>query len=127
MKTLLFIHANNCDVQIVEIICNTVVTMTITIAVCYLAIQVAKFIFDWMKSQEFGKQKEKQNQVEKKDTKEEERKYELQKQDRAKALVKDFFEATKDKDQQKDLQTAQNLLEMYEKVLSGNLKKTNNV
>lgn len=125
MKTLLFIHANNCDVQIAEIICHTLVIMTITIAACYLAVQVVKFIFDWQKSRGVSKLEEK-DKSDKKDPKEEERKYELQKQDRAKALVKDFYEATKDKDQQKDLQTAGNLLELYEKVLSGNIKNTNN-
>ena len=113
MKTLFFINANNCDVQIVEAICKTVVIVAVIVAVCYFLVQSVRLVFDWMKSLGIGT-----------DSKEKERKYGLQKQDGAKALVKDFYEVTKDKEQKKDFNTTQKLLQLYQEVMSSNIKKT---
>ena len=125
MNTLLFINANFCDVQIVEIICKTVVLMTVIIAVFYFFVQLSRIILDWKKSKLLNEKDVKSENGEAPDAKEEERKLELQRQDRAKALVKDFYEVTKDKDQKKDLDTAEKLLKMYKTVLGNNLNNTN--
>ena len=125
MNTLLFINANFCDVQIVEIICKTVVLMTVIIAVFYFFVQLSRIILDWKKNKLTNEKEAKSENGKIPNPKEEERKLELQRQDRAKALVKDFYEVTKDKDQKKDLDTAEKLLKMYKTVLGNNLNNTN--
>lgn len=125
MKTLLLIHANCCDVQIVETICKTVVLMTVIIAIFYFFVQLSRIILDWKKSKLANEKEAKSEKSKTPDSKEEERKLELQRQDRAKALVKDFYEVTKDKDQKKDLDTTEKLLKMFEKVMGYNSNNTN--
>lgn len=120
MNTLLFIHANDCDVQIVEIVCKTLVLMTVIIAIFYFFVQLSGIILDWKKTKLANNKETKSENGKTPDPKEEERKLELQRQDRAKALVKDFYEVTKDKDQKKDLDTTERLIKMYEKVMGYN-------
>lgn len=124
MNTLLFINANSYDVEIFKSICCMLVTVTAIIAGCSVLATGLKALFDWMKSMEIGKKPKKPNEGNCPNPKEEERKNELQKQDRAKALVKDFYEATKEKEQKKDLDTAEKLLNLYERVMGYEINKT---
>lgn len=119
MNTLLFIHANCCDVQIIEMLCKTVVLMTVIIAIFYFFVQLSRIILDWKKSKLLNEKDDKSDNGKTPTPKEEERKLELQRQDRAKALVKDFYETTK------DLATAEKLMKMYETVLGNNPNKIN--
>jgi hypothetical protein len=112
MNTLLFINTNECDVQIVGTICHAAIIVTGIIVGGLIAIPLAKALLEWVKL--LGNTP---------DSKEVERNLELQKLDRAKALVKDFYEATKDKEQKKDLGTAKELLKMYEEVMAGSTKQ----
>ena len=124
MNTLLFINANSCDVEIFKSICCMLITVTAIIAGCSVLATGLKALFDWMKCMEIGKNPKKADEGNSPNPDEEKRKYELQKQDRAKALVKDFYEATKDKEQKKDLDTAEKLLKLYEKIMGYNAKGT---
>lgn len=126
MNTLLFINANSYDVEIIKSICCMLVTVTAIIAVCSFLATGLKTLFDWMKNMEIGKKSKDQNGCNEPDHKEEERKFELQKQDRAKALVKDFYEVTKDKEQKKDLAVTQNLINLYEKAMGYGVNNSNN-
>ena len=119
MNALLFIHANDCDVQIVEIVCKTLVRMTVIIAIFYFFVQLSIIILDWKKNKLTNEKEAKSENGKIPNPKEEERKLELQRQDRAKALVKDFYETTK------DLATAEKLMKMYETVLGNNPNNTN--
>ena len=125
MNTLLFINANSYDVEIIKYICCMLVTVTAIIAVCSFLATVLKTLFDWMKSMEIGKKSKDQNGCNESDPEEEKRKFELQKQDRAKALVKDFYEATKGKEQ-KDLTVTNNLIELFEKIMGYGMNNSNN-
>lgn len=125
MNTLLFINANSYDVEIIKSICCMLVTVTAIIAVCSFLATVLKTLFDWMKSMEIGKKSKDQNGYNESDPEEEKRKFELQKQDRAKALVKDFYEATKGKEQ-KDLTVTNNLIELFEKIMGYGMNNSNN-
>lgn len=125
MNTLLFINANSYDVEIIKSICCMLVTVTAIIAVCSFLATVLKTLFDWMKSMEIGKKSKDQNGCNESDPEEEKRKFELQKQDRAKALVKDFYEATKGKEQ-KDLTVTNNLIELFEKIMGYGMNNSNN-
>ena len=115
MNTLLFINTNECDVQIVGTICHAAIIVTGIIVGGLIAIPLAKALLEWVKL--LGNTP---------DSKEVERNLELQKLDRAKALVKDFYEATKDKEQKKDLGTAKELLNMYKEIMAGNKNMTGN-
>ncbi len=111
MNTLL-INANCCDVQIIEIICKTIVLMTIIIAIFYFFVQLSRIVLDWKKTKLVTNKDTKTEKDKSSDSKEEvEWKLGLQKQDRAKAIVKDFFETTKDKD------TTENLIKMYKDLM----------
>lgn len=125
MNTLLLILANDCDVQIVEIVCKTLVLMTVIIAIFCFLVQLSRILLDWKKTKLANDKEAKSENGKTPGPKEEERKLELQKQDRAKALVKDFYEVTKDKDQKKDLDTTEKLLKMFEKVMGYNSNNTN--
>ena len=125
MNTLLFINANSYDVEIIKSICCMLVTVTAIIAVCSFLATVLKTLFDWMKSMEIGKKSKDQNGCNESDPEEEKRKFELQKQDRAKALVKDLYEATKGKEQ-KDLTVTNNLIELFEKIMGYGMNNSNN-
>lgn len=117
---LLFINANSCDVEIIKSICSMLVTVTAIIVSCSVLITGLKALFDWKKSKLANGKEAKSENGKTPDPKDEERKFEMQRQDRAKALVKDFYEVTKDKDQKKDLDTAEKLLKMFEKVMGYN-------
>lgn len=119
MNTLLFINANSCDVEIFKSICCMLVNVTAIIAGCSVLTTGLKALFDWMKSMEIGKNAKDQNEGKIPDSHDEERKHEMQRQDRAKALVKDFYESTK------DLTKAGALIKMYEGVLGYNSNGTN--
>ena len=119
MNTLLFINANSCDVEIFKSICCMLVTVTAIIASCFVLTTGLKALFDWMKSTEIGKKAKDQNKGNEPNSQEKECKLEMQRQDRAKALVKDFYEATK------DLTNAKKLMEMYEAVMGYNSNSKN--
>lgn len=124
MITLLFINANCCDVEIFKSICCMLVNVTAIIAGCSVLATGLKALFDWMKSMGIGKRSIEQEKENNPDPQEKIRKQEMQMRDRAKALVKDFYEVTKDKEQKKDLATAEKLLKMYEDIIEYEIKKT---
>ena len=113
MNSLLFFHANCWDVQFVETICKAVIIVTSIIVGGLFLMRIVKAIFEWKVDSNKCKNEEKFN-------------YELQKSDKAKELVKDFYEATKDKEQKRDLHTTKELMEMYEKLMYGKIKETGN-
>ena len=112
MGTLLFVNANGYDVQIVHIICNMIFKVTLIVAICYFLVQFVKTIYEWKKNSEIGKASENAcgnipNDGEKA------QKQEMQKEDRAKALVKDFYEVSDGK----NLETVERLISMYKDIL----------
>lgn len=120
MNTLLFFNANSCDVEIFKSICCMLVTVTAIIAGCSVLVTGLKALFDWMKNMGIGKRPKEQEQGNNSNPQEETLKQELLRQDRAKALVKDFYEVTK------DLTIAEKLLKMYEDIMNYEMKNKDN-
>ncbi len=111
---MITLYACTFDVQIIENICHCIITVAVISAIARCIMKLMEYIHDYKKTYP---KKNNEDNGNTNNSSVDSLKQEMQKRDRAKALVRDFYDATSNSDKEKDIESTKALLELYNTVL----------